>query len=137
MPRGTPTQGRGRFHEIQAQARRLLRRLTREIRIKEAELRSLRDDEAKLVAAIGQRNGSSKRVNRSGPRKGSSRINWLAVLERLPKEFKASHIGAVSAVKHKRPSERFAAISRWIDAKMVKRKSRGIYERVNKKKSKS
>jgi hypothetical protein len=42
----------------------------------------------------------------------------------------------VSAVKHKRPSERFAAISRWIDAKMVKRKSRGIYERVNKKKSK-
>jgi len=60
----------------------------------------------------------------------------LAVLERLPKEFKASHIGAVSAVKHKRSSERFAAISRWIDAKMVKRKSRGIYERVNKKKSK-
>ena len=137
MPRATPTQGRGRFHEIQGQARQLLRRLTREIRIKEAELRSLRYDEAKLAAATDQRGAPSMGSNNSASRKGASRINWLAVLERLPKEFKASHIGAVSAVKHKRPSERFAAISRWIDAKMVKRKSRGIYERVNKKKSKS
>jgi hypothetical protein len=136
MPRGTLTQGRGRFHQVQGQARRFLRSLAREIRIKEAELRSLRDDEAKLVAATDRRNASSRGFNRSRLRKGASRINWLAVLERLPKEFKASHIGAVSAVKHKRPSERFAAISRWIDAKMVKRKSRGIYERVNKNKSK-
>jgi hypothetical protein len=43
-------------------------------------------------------------------------------LEQLPKEFEASHIGAVSAVKHKRSSVLFAAISRWIDAKMVRRK---------------
>jgi hypothetical protein len=136
MPRGTLTQGRGRFHQIQGQARQLLRRLTREIRIKEAELRSLRDDEANLAASTGQRSAPSMGSNNSASRKGPSRINWLAVLERLPKEFKASHIGAVSAVKHKRPSEWFAAITRWIDAKMVKRKSRGIYERVNKRKSK-
>ena len=38
--------------------------------------------------------------------------------------------------KDKRPSEVFAAITRWIDAKMVKRKSRGVYERVNGKNSK-
>ena len=57
MPRGTLTQGRSRFHQIHGQARRLLRTLTREIRIKEAELQSLRHDEAKLAAATGQRNG--------------------------------------------------------------------------------
>src|SRR3979411_1650874 len=111
MPRGTLTQGIATFYQIQEQARQWLRSLTREIRIKEAELRSLRDDEAKLAAATGQRNASSGGFNRSGPRKRPSRINWLAVLERLPKEFKASHVGAVSAVRHKRPSERFAAIS--------------------------
>jgi hypothetical protein len=136
MPRGIFAQGGGTFHQIQGQARQLLRSLTREIRIKETELRSLRDDEAKLATATSQRSAPSRGSNRSAFRKGSSRINWLAVLERLPKEFKASHIGAVSAVKHKLSSERFAAISRWIDAKMVKRKSRGIYERVNKKKFK-
>jgi hypothetical protein len=136
MPRGIFIQGGGTFHQIQGQARQLLRSLTREIRIKETELRSLRDDEANLAASTGQRSAPSMGFNNSASQKGPSRINWLAVLERLPKEFKASHIGAVSAVKHKRPSERFAAITRWIDAKMVKRKSRGIYERVNKKKSK-
>ena len=56
MPRGTLTQGSRTFHQIQGQARQLLRSLTREILIKEAELRSLRDDEAKLAAATGQRN---------------------------------------------------------------------------------
>jgi hypothetical protein len=56
MPRGTLTQGRSRFHQIHGQARRLLRTLTREIRIKEAELQSLRHDEAKLAAATGQQN---------------------------------------------------------------------------------
>jgi hypothetical protein len=33
-------------------------------------------------------------------------------------------------MKDKRSSEVFAAIARWIDAKMVKRKKRGLYERV-------
>ncbi len=52
------------------------------------------------------------------------------------RQFKASHIRAVPMTKDKRPSEVFAAITRWIDAKMVKRKSRGVYERVNGKNSK-
>ena len=46
------------------------------------------------------------------------------------KQFKASHIRAVPMTKDKRPSEVFAAIARWIDAKMVKRKERGLYERI-------
>jgi hypothetical protein len=66
MPRGTLTQGRSRFHQIHGQARRLLRTLTREIRIKEAELQSLRHDEAKLAAATGQRNAPFSRMLMKG-----------------------------------------------------------------------
>jgi hypothetical protein len=88
------------------EARQLLRSLTREIHIKEAELRSLRDDEAKLAAATSQRGALSRRSNHRASRKGPSRINWLAVLEQLPKEFEASHIGAVSAVSTKNSMRR-------------------------------
>jgi hypothetical protein len=35
----------------------------------------------------------------------------------------------VRGLKSKRPSEIFAAITRWIDAGLAKRKKRGIYER--------
>ena len=62
MPRSTFTQSGGTFHQIQEQARQLLRRLTREIRIRKAELRSLRDDEAKLAAATSQRSAPSSRL---------------------------------------------------------------------------
>jgi len=52
------------------------------------------------------------------------------VLNQLPKQFQASHIRAVRGLKNKRPSEIFAAITRWIEAGTVKRKARGAYERV-------
>ncbi len=63
---------------------------------------------------------------------GSSgkRINWGAVLRQLPKQFKASNIRQVRGLKDKRPSEIFAAITRWIEAGSVKRKARGLYERA-------
>ena len=50
--------------------------------------------------------------------------------EQLPKQFKASHIRTVRGLKNKRPSEFFAAITRWMEAGAVKRKERGLYERV-------
>jgi hypothetical protein len=34
------------------------------------------------------------------------------------------------AVQNKRPSEIFAGITRWIEAGSVKRKERGLYEKV-------
>ena len=37
---------------------------------------------------------------------------------------------SVRGLKDKRPSEIFAAITRWIDAGNVKRRGRGTYERV-------
>jgi hypothetical protein len=60
----------------------------------------------------------------------TARINWGMVLEQLPKRFRASQIRTVRGLKHKRPSEIFAAITRWMEAGAVKRKERGLYERV-------
>ncbi|HUY38213.1 MAG TPA: hypothetical protein VMV13_05250 [Candidatus Binataceae bacterium] len=66
-------------------------------------------------------------VRRGG---GGGRINWREILSQLPKQFKASDVRGVRGLKGKRPSEIFAAITRWIDGGMAKRKARGLYERV-------
>jgi hypothetical protein len=52
------------------------------------------------------------------------------VLAQLPKQFKAPNVHQVAGLRDKRPSEIFAAITRWVAAGMVKRKARGRYERV-------
>jgi hypothetical protein len=46
---------------------------------------------------------------------------------------KVSQIRAVRGLKDKRSSEIFAAITRWMEAGSVKRKKRGLYERVQQK----
>jgi hypothetical protein len=56
------------------------------------------------------------------------RINWRTVLEQLPKQFKASDVRSIRGLKDKRPSEIFAAVTRWIEAGSLKRKTRGVYE---------
>jgi hypothetical protein len=53
------------------------------------------------------------------------------VLEQLPKQFKAPDIRQIRGLKDKRSSEIFAAVTRWIQAGTVKRKERGLYERVS------
>jgi hypothetical protein len=52
------------------------------------------------------------------------------VLEKLPRQFRASDIRTVGAVKDKGHSELFSAITRWVEAGTVKRKDRGLYERL-------
>ena len=136
MPRSNASQVSSALHQIQGKARQVLRSVDQEIRAKEAELRRLRDDRAELVALAGNRNVAVSRSSQSASGRFSDRINWRVVLEKLPKEFKTSHIRAVPGIKDKRLSEVFAAITRWIDAKLVNRKSRGIYERVDRKSAK-
>ncbi|MGD0076183.1 MAG: hypothetical protein ABSD31_17860, partial [Candidatus Binataceae bacterium] len=60
----------------------------------------------------------------------SGRINWRTILSDLPKQFKAADIRGIRGLKEKRPSEIFAAVTRWIEAGLVKRKARGVYERI-------
>ena len=39
-------------------------------------------------------------------------------------------IRGTRGLREKRPSEIFAAVTRWIDAGLVKRRARGVYERT-------
>ncbi len=114
------------FRQVQQQARALLGNLRKEIRVKETELNRLKGEEARLGALVG---GPAPGAARRGGG-GGGRINWRNVLAQLPRQFKASDVRGVRGLKGKRPSEIFAAITRWIDAGLAKRKSRGLYEKA-------
>jgi hypothetical protein len=130
MPRMTTT-GTSAFTQVQAQARELLAKLRSEIRTKDAELRRLRQEESKLAALTGQSGMVISDGGVGGRGRGArARINWGDVLEKLPKQFKASDIRGVRGLRDKRSSEIFAAITRWIEAGSVKRRDRGLYERL-------
>jgi hypothetical protein len=122
------------LRHVQKQAQAILISLRKEIRAKEQELLHLRNQEANLGRLTGPgatRTAAAAKAPAttvSGSRGG--RVNWRTVLEQLPKQFKAAHIRDIRGIKGKRPSEIFAAITRWIEAGTVKRKARGLYERV-------
>ena len=116
--------GGSAFVQIQRQARSLLSKLRKEIRSKEIELKRLRQEEVRLGGLTG------RAASASSVGAGRGRIDWRTVLGQVPKQFKASDIRRVRGLKDKRPSEIFAAITRWIEAGMVKRRARGQYERT-------
>jgi hypothetical protein len=95
----------------------------------ETELAHLKESASSLLTLGGARLRSSER--KAGRRtRGPSRVNWTNVLEQMPQRFKAGDVRKVRAVQNKRPSEIFAGITRWIEAGSVKRKKRGLYEKV-------
>ncbi len=134
MPRkSSATAVTSAFRQVQQQAKSLLGNLRRDIRSKEIELRRLKDEESRLGLLVGARQAAAApagRAARGGG--GGGRINWRTVLQQLPKQFKASDVRGVRGLKGKRPSEIFAAITRWINAGMAKRKARGVYEKTEK-----
>jgi hypothetical protein len=129
MPRASQHSFDSALGQLQKQARGLLNGLRNEIRATEAELARLRKEESKLSSLAGKVRAGAPAAPRGRARKGG-RINWTEVLQRIPKQFKASDVRAVRGLKGKRSSEIFAAITRWIDAGAVKRRARGAYERV-------
>jgi hypothetical protein len=118
------------FTQVQTQARELLAKLRTDIRTKDAELRRLRQEESKLAALTGQPSLAVADGGMGAGRGARTRINWSDVLNKLPKQFKASDIRSVRGLRDKRSSEIFAAITRWIDGGAVKRRDRGMYERL-------
>jgi hypothetical protein len=96
--------------------------------VRETELRELRDEERRLARLAGRiaLPSSSARLPAS-----SGRVNWRQVLDKLPKQFKTADLRKVAALKYKRPSEIYAGISRWTAAGLVKRKERGVYQRLS------
>jgi hypothetical protein len=131
MPRGRTSGLGSAFRQFQNQASALLVTLRKEIRVKEAELERLKSDESRLGMVTGRASAPGRAARSSRGRRAGGRINWHAVLEQLPKQFKASDVRGVRGLKDKRPSEIFAAVTRWIDSGLVKRKSRGLYERAS------
>jgi hypothetical protein len=115
------------FQQVQRQAKKLLVNLRKDIRAMEMKLGRLKQEEARLGHLIGSSSAGTERST-SGNMRG--RVNWRSVLSSLPKQFKASDVRNVRGLKQKRPSEIFAAITRWIEAGSAKRRSRGVYERV-------
>jgi hypothetical protein len=104
--------------------------LRKEIRTKEAELERLKEDESRLGMLTGKQSAPTRGARSTRRATGGGRIDWRAVLEQLPKQFKASDVREVRGLKEKRPSEIFAAVTRWINTGTVKRKARGMYERA-------
>lgn len=127
------------IRQVQRQAGSVLGKLRKDIRTLEIEIARLKRDEESLGRLAGRGGAGSAGVR--GPRAavagsigggggGGGRINWRNVLTQLPKQFKASNVRQLRGLKDKRPSEIFAAITRWIDAGLAKRKTRGLYEKA-------
>jgi hypothetical protein len=130
MPRRTNNGEGSTFEHFQQQAHVLLSRLRKEIQAKEADLKRLKQDESRLGLVTGEVSAAAAGASPTRHRTTGGRINWRTVLEGLPKQFKASDVRGIGGVKDKGSSEIFAAVTRWIDAGMVKRKDRGLYERA-------
>jgi hypothetical protein len=123
------------IRQFRRQAGSVLAKLRKDIRAKEIELAQLKRDEESLgrLAGRGGAGGGGARAPRAARGDGGGgggRINWRNVLAQLPKQFKASNVRQVRGLKDKRPSEIFAAITRWIEAGLAKRKTRGLYEKA-------
>lgn len=131
MPRTTTAAGSSSaFGQVQKQARQILETVRKEIRTRESELERLRREESQLAAIAGERGAPAARNGSHAGGGTGKRTNWSEVLEQLPKQFKAAEVRNVRGLNGKRSSEIFAAITRWIDAGAVKKKERGLYERV-------
>jgi len=122
------------IRQVRRQAGAVLAKLRKDIRALETELARLKHDEDLWgrLAGRGSAGGGVARAPRaaSGGGGGGGRINWRNVLAQLPKQFKASNVRQIRGLKDKRPSEIFAAITRWIEAGLAKRKNRGLYEKA-------
>jgi hypothetical protein len=136
MPRRKgPASTASAIRQVRRQAGAVLAKLRKDIRALETELTRLKHDEDLWgrLAGRGSAGGGVARAPRAasgGGGGGGGRINWRNVLAQLPKQFKASNVRQVRGLKDKRPSEIFAAITRWIEAGLAKRKNRGLYEKA-------
>ena len=115
------------LRQFRRRARTALADLRREISARETELRELRDEEilAWLAGRVALPTPSARHSA------GSGRVNWRQILVKLPKEFGTAELRKVRALKYKRQSEIYAGIARWTDAGLVKRKERGVYQRLS------
>jgi len=121
------------YERLREQAVAALNKVRKEIRDIESQLSGMRRQEEQISQLAGdvvssRSNGAD--ADADAPERRGGRMDWRAVLDKLPKRFKASDVRKVRGLANKRSGEIFGAVTRWIDAGMVKRKERGVYERV-------
>src|ERR1022692_4619272 len=83
------------LRQVQKQAQVILISLRKEIRAKEQELLHLKNQESNWVRLTGGATrvaAAAKAPVTAAGRKRGGRVNWRAILEQLPKQFKAIHI---------------------------------------------
>jgi hypothetical protein len=116
------------FRQFQRRTRVALADLKREISARESELRELHDEAMRLARVLTERDVLPTPLARRSA--GSGRLNWREILVKLPKEFRTSDLRKIAALRNKRSSEIYNGITRWTDAGLVKRKERGVYQRL-------
>ena len=116
------------LRQVQQHARSVLSNLRRNIRDRQAELKKLKAEEEVLSHVVGVEGPGTVAVP-SANGTGRGRTNWGEVLNRLPKQFKVSDVEQLNGLKG-RTADISAAITRWINAGLARRKARGLYERV-------
>jgi hypothetical protein len=117
------------FNQLQKQVRQILTSIKQEIRSKEVEIKRLKLEEFQLTGLLGHQPRSGSAVS-NGEGKVRIRTDWTAILGQLPKQFQASDLRKIHDLKDRRSSEIYAGITRWMQAGSVKKKDRGLYERV-------
>jgi len=118
------------YERLRQQALNALNQIRKDIRAAELELDALRKQEEQLGLIAGEKSAGKASVSNGAAAPSHGRTDWREVLAKLPKRFKASDVRKVRGLSNKRSGEIFAAVTRWIDGGMVKRKDRGVYERV-------
>ena len=126
MPRTAQATG---FNQLQKQVRQILTTIKQEIRSKEVEIKRLKLEESQLTDLFGHQPRIGRAIS-NGEGKVRIRTDWTAILEQLPKQFRASDLHKIHDLKDRRSSEIYAGITRWMQGGSVKKKDRGLYERV-------
>src|SRR5260370_35596152 len=112
MPRIAQATG---FNQHQKQVRQILTTIKQAIRSKEVEIKRLKLEESQLTDLLGHQPSSGGAIS-NGEGKARIRTDWTAILEQLPKQFRASALRKIPALKGSRSSAIYSGITHWLEA---------------------
>jgi len=140
---------------LQAQTRKVLEAVQRQIRDRESELDSLREQASRWLAAIGgeapKRRGrppgspaAKKTTVPRGPRRASTKVttkrrkktsppvDWDKVLVRLPKSFTMKELERATPALKEHRQARNIGLARWSRSRTIKKVGDGKYRKAGK-----
>lgn len=129
------------FAQVRKQAQRALDGVLTEIRRMEADLRELVEQAEQWRAAIagtkptpgkapGRKKATASKRKSSKRRPGGKRTNWDDVVKGLPKTFTIDDVMKRPGVKAKGRAQVYPSLTRWMDAKKIKRVGKGKYQKL-------